>query len=153
MLIYKDGRFYANNSSFALVNGCKVNDNPLAWYRNGINLYTEDESCMIDINFEYGHGGAQGSMEESMVTEELVKLSGTRIESRVFAGHTCWCAEYQGDLYKYFEARFDAPTGLIDKEGNNINIFRMVVTAPLDSDVKTILRYTEIIGILNSFRP
>ena len=70
MLLYKDGRLYAGRSSFALVNGCKVNDNPLAFYRNGINLYTTDETCLIDVNFEHGDGGAQGSMEESLITEE-----------------------------------------------------------------------------------
>lgn len=153
MLIYRDGRLYAGSSSFALVNGCKVNDAPLALYRNGVNLFTNDETCMIDVNFEHGSGGAQGSMEESLITEELAKLKGTRIESRTYAGHTCWCAEYRGDRYKYFEARFDAPTGLKDSDGNDVNIFRMVVTAPWDSHIETIRRNAEIAGILNSFQP
>ena len=56
MLVYKDGRFYAGRSSFALVNGYKLNDAPPALYRNGINLYTSDEACMIDVNFEHGIG-------------------------------------------------------------------------------------------------
>ena len=51
VLVYKDGRFYAGRSSFALVNGYKLNDAPPALYRNGINLYTSDEACMIDVNF------------------------------------------------------------------------------------------------------
>ena len=153
MLHYKDGRLYAGRSSFALVNGCKVNDNPPAWYRNGITLNTEDETCMIDINFEHGNGGAQKSLEESRITEELDKLAGTRIEQKVFAGRSAWCAEYQGDLYKYFEVRFDAPTGLKDSEGSDVNIFRMIVTAPHGSDIKTIRKHPEIAGILNSFQP
>ena len=119
MLVYKDGRFYAGRSSFALVNGCKLNDAPPALYRNGINLYTSDEACMIDVNFEHGIGGAQGSMKDSLVAEELGKLSGTKIEQREYAGQQCWCAEYMGDLYKYFEARFDAQTGLKDSEGKD----------------------------------
>ena len=124
MLLYKDGRLYAGRSSFALVNGCKVNDNPPAWYRNGITLNTEDETCMIDINFEHGNGGAQKSLEESRITEELDKLAG-----------------------------FDAPTGLKDSEGSDVNIFRMIVTAPHGSDIKTIRKHPEIAGILNSFQP
>lgn len=153
MLLYKDGRLYAGRSSFALVNGCKVNDNPLAFYRNGINLYTTDETCLIDVNFEHGDGGAQGSMEESLITEELAKLSGTKIEPRKYGGHTCWCAEYRGDLHRYFEVRFDAPTGLKDSQGNDVNIFRMVVTAPHDSKSEAIRRIPEVVGILNSFQP
>ena len=153
MLVYKDGRFYAGRSSFALVNGYKLNDAPPALYRNGINLYTSDEAYMIDVNFEHGIGGAQGRMKDSLVAEELGKLSGTKIEQREYAGQQCWCAEYMGDLYKYFEARFDAQTGLKDSEGKDVNIFRVVVTAPHGCSIKTIRSNTEIMGILNSFRP
>lgn len=153
MLIYKDGRLYAGRSSFALVNGCRVNDEPPALYRNGVNLYTADETCMIDVNFEHGDGGAAGSIKDSLVTEELEKLSGTKIESREYSGHVCWCAEYKGDLHKYFEARFDAPTGLKDSEGKDVNILRVVVTAPYGSSFKSIRSNAEIVGILNSFQP
>ena len=34
MLICKNGRLYAGQSSFALPDGCKINDAPLAAYRN-----------------------------------------------------------------------------------------------------------------------
>lgn len=153
MLVYRDGRFYAGRSSFALVNGCKLNDEAPALYKNGITLYTSDETCMLDVNFEHGVGGAQGSMKDSLVTEELGKLSGTKIEPREYAGQECWCAEYMGDLHKYFEARFDAKTGLKDSDGKDVNIFRVVVTAPFDCNIKSIRDNAEIIGILNSFQP
>lgn len=152
MLICKNGRLYAGQSSFALPDGCKVNDAPLAAYRNGINLCTEDETCTIDVNFEYGVGGAKESIEDSMVSEELADLS-PKVETRTYGGITCWCIEYEGDLHRYFESRFDAPTGLKDGDGNDINIFRMVVTAPHDSNIKSIRHKSEIVGLLKSFRP
>lgn len=152
MLICKNGRLYAGRSSFSLADGCKVNDAPLAAYRNGINLCTGDETCMIDVNFEHGVGGARESIEDSMVSEELADLS-PKVESRTYGGQTCWCIEYTGDLHRYFEARFDAPTGLKDSEGRDINIFRMVVTAPHDSNIKSVRRKSEIAGLLNSFQP
>ena len=45
MLICKNGRLYAGQSSFTLPDGCKINDAPLAAYRNGINLCTDDVCC------------------------------------------------------------------------------------------------------------
>lgn len=150
MLIHKNNRFYAGKSSFALPDGCQVNDAPLATFANGINLKTGDGTCMVDVNFEFGLGGAQRSLEDSLILGDFIN---TKVKQRTYAGQVGWCAEYRGELYSYFEVRFDAETGLTDGNGMEVNIFRVVVTAPRDADLKTVRHSPVIIGILDSFQP
>lgn len=150
MLTYEGGRLFAGRSSFALPSRCKINDAPLATLRNGINLCSLDETCVIDANFEYGEGGAQTSLESNLAVNDI---QGARMKSRSFQGGTGWCAEYKGISYSYLEVRFDAPTGVIDKDGREANIFRVVVTAPIDANMRSIRHSPEITELLNSFQP
>lgn len=148
MLVYRDGKLYAGKSFFSIPNDCKINDAPLSTYPNGINLTDEGEEVLIDVNFEFGLGGAKKSLEESLLLGEYQKV---KIKARPFPGGTAWCAEYRGDLYSYFEAKFDAATGLLDSLGREINTFRILVTAPLNSNLR-FLRHSSIVsGLLESF--
>ncbi len=150
MLIYKAGRLYAGHASFSLPDNCGVNDAPFATLPNGINLKSKDGVYLIDVNFEFGPGGAQRSLEDSMI---LGDFSNVRIKRRFYSEQTGWSAEYRGELYSYFEVRFDAPTGLTDYNSNEVNIFRVIVTAPRDTNFRTIRHLPEITELLNSFRP
>ena len=150
MLTYKEGRLFAGRSSFALPSKCKVNDAPLATLRNGINLCSLDETCLIDANFECGEGGAQTSLESNLAINEILDVE---IKSRSFGGQTGWCAGYRGISYSYLEVRFDAPTGVIDKDDKEANIFRVVVTAPVGANMRSIRHLPEIAELLNSFHP
>lgn len=150
MLTYEGGRLFAGRSSFALPGRCKINDAPLATLRNGINLCSLDETCVIDANFEYGEGRAQTSLESNLAVNDI---QGARMKSRSFQGGTGWCAEYKGISYSYLEVRFDAPTGVIDKDGREANIFRVVVTAPIDANMRSIRHSPEVAELLNSFQP
>lgn len=150
MLTCEGGRLFAGRSSFALPSKCKVNDAPLATLRNGINLCSLDETCLIDANFEYGEGGAQTSLESNLAVNDILDA---KIKSRNFGGETGWCAEYKGISYSYLEVRFDAPTGVIDKDGKEANIFRVAVTAPIDANMRSIRHLPEIAELLNSFQP
>ena len=136
MLTYKEGRLFAGRSSFALPSKCKVNDAPLATLRNGINLCSLDETCLIDANFECGEGGAQTSLESNLAINEILDVE---IKSR--------------SSYSYLEVRFDAPTGVIDKDDKEANIFRVVVTAPVGANMRSIRHLPEIAELLNSFHP
>ena len=150
MLIYEGSRLFAGRSSFALPSKCKINDAPLATLRNGINLCSLDEICLIDANFEYGEGGAQTSLESSLAINDILDA---KIKSRSFKGGIGWCAEYRGISYSYWEVRFDAPTGVIDKGDKEANIFRIAVTAPIDANMPSIQHLPEIMELLNSFHP
>lgn len=68
-------------------------------------------------------------------------------------GGVGWIAEYCGDMFSYFEARFDAPTGLTGRDGSEVNLFRIMVTAPRSMSPKAIGRLPVIAGLLNSFYP
>lgn len=147
MLIYKDGRFYAGKASFSIPNGCKINDHPRIFLTNGIALTMPDEAVTLDVNFEFSEGGAETSLKET-----LAEYTAGKVKARPFPGGTGWCAECKGDLYAYFEVRFDAKTGLLDNNGDAVNTFRIVATAPYGTDIRALRKSPEIMGLINSFR-
>lgn len=148
MLVFKEGRFYAGRSSFAIPEGCKVNDHPRIFLSNGIALSMPDETITIDVNFEYSEKGAKKGLAES-----LAEYATSKMKARTFSGGTGWCAECRGDLYAYLEVRFDASTGLTDRHGDPINTFRVVATAPYNTDIRSLRKSPEMAGLINSFRP
>lgn len=148
MLTYRDGRLYAGRSSFAIPDGCKINDHPRIFLTNGIALTMPEEDITVDVNFEFSEQGAEKGLAES-----LAEYATGKMKDRSFPGGTGWCAECRGDLYAYFEVRFDAPTGLTDSNGDPVNTFRVVATAPRDTDIRAMRKSAEMMGLIESFRP
>ncbi|MCM1149303.1 MAG: hypothetical protein NC319_04315 [Butyricicoccus sp.] len=148
MLVFKEGRLYAGRSSFAIPDGFRVNDRPNVFLSNGIMLSMPDEAISVDVNFEYSENGAEEGLRES-----LAEFTVSKMKARSFDGGTGWCAESRGDLYAYLEVRFDAPTGIANAHGDPVNTFRVVATAPYDTNIRALRKSPEMAGLLNSFRP
>lgn len=107
MLIFHEGRLYVGSSSFAFPEGYRINDHPRISLSNGIALTMPDERITIDVNYEYTEKGAEEGLRETL--PDFVRSA---MKPRIFPGGTGWCAECWGDLYAYFEVRFDVQTGL-----------------------------------------
>ena len=105
---------------------------------------------MFDVNFEFGQGGAERSLKDGHLQEDFPKVE---FRSKDCPGGVGWIAEYCGDMFSYFEARFDAPTGLTGRDGSEVNLFRIMVTAPRSMSPQAIGRLPVIAGLLNSFLP
>ena len=149
MLIHKGGRLYAGRSSFALPDNCKLGSPKYSVANYGVIVFTLDESCSIDTNFESHADNARKSFQSALTDYRW----GKKVECVPYPAGTAWATTYNDGKFDYYEVRTDASTGLQSPNGQEINLFRITVIARTKEDIETIRQSLLITEILNSFQP
>ena len=141
MLMYKSGRFYAGNSSFALPDGSRIDSTPDVQPEVGIVVYPPDrDDYYIDIDYHVDEEDAQEGLNGVLMDISIDKS--IRATPANFSKASGWEAFYNVKRNSMYEVRFDVNQQIEDDDIETVLV--IFITAEKE-------RRYEIVTLLSNF--
>ena len=152
MLIYRRGRFFYGDASFALPDNCFIVTNDDYPSENGFSIRPLDETFTINIDFLYNELGSRDGLIQTI--EGAYENAGSfDVRPVKFIYSSGWEVSYPSDSLFSHDIWLDISPNIDNNDGECFNIFSLLISSRTCFDINSIKATDLFQSLVDNIRP